>query len=384
MLRIMDKVDPSQARRRQFLRPVSARRGLGTTSRLGPAAQLPQVIRELGFAPSAVLADTGFEEEYFRDPDMPIPYGSGSRLLTHCAAVTGCEHLALLLGERAGPGTLGLAGLLLMSADSVGSALEDLVRYFELHDRGGRPMLEKLDDTSLIGFVIVEPAVDEPEQLYDLAMAMACNIMRSLCGPTWNPTEVLLPRRHPADAAPWKKFFRAPVRFGATRCALVYPTRWLSHPVPVANPSLHRHLEKQAAELRNQQPASGFAGEVRRLIRATITHEQCGAARISQLLGINKRTLNRRLLADGTSFKAERDDALYDMARQLLRSTSLDLTEVARLLGYAGASSFIHAFLRWSGDTPQHWRREIEQPIDAEVGRKGTPATTARSAKPRT
>jgi AraC-like DNA-binding protein len=380
----MDKVDPSQARRREFLKPVAARGGLGTTSRLGPVAQLPQVIRELGFAPAAVLAGTGFEEEYFRDPDMPVPYVTGSRLLTHCAAVTGCEHLALKLGERAGPGTLGVAGLLLMSADSVGSALQDLVRHFELHDRGGLPTLEQQDDTSLLGFVVVEPAVDAPEQLYDLAMAMACNIMRGLCGQTWNPTEVLLPRRRPADATPWKNFFRAPIHFGATRCAMAFPTRWLAHQVSVANPLLHRHLERQAVELRNQQPTSGLAGEVRRLIHGTITHARCSAARISQLLGMNTRTLNRRLMAEGTTFKSLREAVLYDMARQLLRTTSLDVTEVAHLLGYAAASSFIHAFSRWSGRAPQHWRRAIARPKDGVVDLADGHTATDRPVKPRT
>ena len=201
----MDEDDSSQTRRRRSLRPGSARGGLGATSRLGPLTELPQVLRELGFAPPAVLADTGFAEEYFGDPDMPIPYVTGSRLLAHCAAVTGCEHVALLLGKRAGPGTLGLAGHLLLSADIVGSALQDLVRHFELHDRGGIPTLEQRDETFLIGFVVLESGVARPELLYDLAMTMACNIMRGLCGQSWNPTEVLLPRRPPVDATPWKK-----------------------------------------------------------------------------------------------------------------------------------------------------------------------------------
>jgi AraC-like DNA-binding protein len=379
----MAKIDANQARRRDAPGRALPRGGRGATSRLGPAAQLPHVIRELGFAPSAVLAGTGFDEEYFEDPDMPIPYATGSRLLAHCATATGCEHLALLIGLRAGPGSLGLAGLLLMSADSVGSALQDLVKHFELHDRGGMPTLEMRGDLCLFGFTVVEPAVDTPEQLYDLAMVMACNIMRGLCGPTWNPTEVLLSRRPPADATPWKTFFRAPVQFGATRCALVFPTIWLAHRVTDANPLLHHHLEKQAAELRDQQPASGFAGEIRRLIRGTITHERCSAARVSQLLGMNTRTLNRRLLAEGTTFKAVRDDVFHDVARQLLRTTSLNLTEVAHLLGYAEASSFVHAFSRWSGHTPQQWRRGITRPNDDGLDQAATPIACDRSAKTR-
>ena len=380
----MDRLNPSQTRRHESLRRGSARDGQGTTSRLGPVAQLPQVIRDLGFAPSQVLADTGFDEAYFADPDMPIPYATGARLLAHCADETGCEHLALLLGEKAGPGALGLAGLLLMSADSVGSALTDLVRHFELHDRGGLPRLDQRGDTALIGFVVVEPAVAAPELLYDLAMTLACNIMRSLCGPTWNPTEVLLPRRRPADAKPWEKFFRAPVRFSAPECALAFPAIWLAHPVPVANPLLHQHLEKQAVEWRDHQPASSFPGEIRRLIHGTMTQERCSADRISQLLGINVRTLNRRLRAEATTFKALRQEVLYETAQELLSTTALDLNQVASLLGYAEASSFIHAFSRWSGHTPQHWRRAIERPHRGVVDEASRHAATDRSVKPRT
>jgi AraC-like DNA-binding protein len=31
--------------------------------------------------------------------------------------------------------------------------------------------------------------------------------------------------------------------------------------------------------------------------------------------------------------------------------------EVARQLGYAEAASFIHAFRRWTGQTPAAWRK---------------------------
>jgi AraC-like DNA-binding protein len=378
----MDKVDPGQARRREFLTPGSARGSLGATSRLGPLTQLPQVIEELGFAPSAVLADTGFEAAYFADPDMPIPYVTGSRLLAHCAKVTGCEHFGLLLGQTAGPAALGLPGLLMMSATSVGSALEDMVRHFELHDRGGRATLEKSGGANLVGFAIVEPGVDAPEQLQDLAMTIACNIMRGLCGEGWTPTEVLLPRRRPAESAPWKSFFRAPVRFGASRCALAFPSSWLGRPGPAANKPLHAYLEKQATAMRAHQSDLGFVGEVRRLVHGTIAQERCSAARVSTLLGMNPRTLNRRLLAEGTTFRSVRDDVLHGMARQLLEATSMNLAEVAHVLGYAEASSFIHAFSRWSGQTPQQWRAGVEQRKDKKAARKRAPAATGRPVRP--
>lgn len=326
------------------------------TVRIGPLAEIPSVLRDLGCEPAAILNDAGFELAYFDDPDVPIPYVAGSKLIARCVAATGCEHFGLLVGMRGGPSSLGLAGFLLKNARDVGSALRDLVRHLDLHDRGGVPTLDVRDATSLLGFAIVEPGTEATGQIYDLSMAVACNIMRNLCGAHWNPTEVLLPRPRPRDVAPWTRFFRAPVRFDADQCALAFPSRWLAHPVATADPLLYRHLEKQAADLRNDRDRN-LTVDVRRVVRGTVTGGKCTATRVAQLLGIHERTLNRRLRAEATAFQRVLDEVRFDMSRQLLDNTSMKLADIAAALGYTEASAFIRAFIRWSGATPQQWRR---------------------------
>lgn len=69
-------------------------------------------------------------------PDAEIDYVAGSRLLARCVEATGCEHIGLLLGERSVPSLLGIAGFMLQTAPDVGTALGDLVRHLDLHDRG--------------------------------------------------------------------------------------------------------------------------------------------------------------------------------------------------------------------------------------------------------
>lgn len=336
---------------------------LGATVRIGPLVHIPPVLRELGCAPEAVVADVGFDPAYFEDPDLPITYVAGSKLIAHCVAVTGCEHFGLLVGTRGDPSMLGLVGFLLMNAPNVGSALQDLLKYLDLHDRGGVASLETRDGTSLLGFAIVEPDAQAVDQIYDLSMAVACNIMRGLCGPQWTPAEVLLPRKRPTDSGPWTRVFRAPIRFEAGQCALAFPSRWLAQPVPAANAQLHRHLEREAAGMRSGL-GLGFVGEVRRTVSGTIASGKCTIAHIAQLLGVHERTLNRRLLAEGATFKDVRDEVRYGMSRQLLLNTSMTLTEIAAALGYADASAFLRAFARWSGQTPQRWRdaRAIARP----------------------
>jgi AraC-like DNA-binding protein len=333
----------------------AAANSAAATLRAAPFCALPAVLRELGFDPVAVLGQAGFAPAYFSDPDMPIPYGTATALAMHCAKATDCEHLGLLLTERAGPDTLGLPGLLLTSASDVRTGLRGLVHYMDLHDRGAIVTLHEDGDDAYLGYAIVTE-VAGAEQAYDMAMMVGCNLMRSLCGAGWNPSEVLLQRQRPASDAPWRRCFRAPVRFGAARCALKFPASWLALSLPAANPMLHRFLQNEADRLQGLM-GKGFVDEVRRLVQGMAARPPCTASHVARLLDVHERTLNRRLQAEGTSFSQLRDGALHTMALQMLGASSMPLADVAMALDYSEASAFIRAFTRWSGQTPDRWRR---------------------------
>jgi AraC-like DNA-binding protein len=73
---------------------------------------------------------------------------------------------------------------------------------------------------------------------------------------------------------------------------------------------------------------------------------------------MSERTLQRRLTEEGTSFKQLLTEARREKAREYLADPSLDIKEVAFLLGYEDNNSFYRAFRLWEGDTPSNWRAE--------------------------
>ena len=180
--------------------------------------------------------------------------------------------------------------------------------------------------------------------------------MRSLCGASWNPSAVLLPRRSPQGLARYRRFFHAPLRFDADHSAVEFPTRWLDHPISSADPLLHDHLEEEAQALHAAQQKS-LAGELRRLLRGSLPMDTGRASAIARQLGMHERTLNRRLREERTSFRRELESIRYQVARQLLADTRMPLSQIAAALDYADATAFIRAFKRWSGIPPAAWRR---------------------------
>ena len=78
-----------------------------------------------------------------------------------------------------------------------------LVQNLDLHDQGGIAVLDIQKKLTVLGYAILQAYDAEAlDQIYDLALAIGCNIMRRLCGVGWNPTEVLFSRHQPEHPGP--------------------------------------------------------------------------------------------------------------------------------------------------------------------------------------
>jgi AraC-like DNA-binding protein len=101
-------------------------------------------------------------------------------------------------------------------------------------------------------------------------------------------------------------------------------------------------------------------------VRAAIEREllclgQPHIVTISRALATSPRTLQRRLLDEGTSFRHVVDEVRASLARHYLDAGELALHDVAFRLGYAEVSAFLRAFKRWTGMTPTQFRTRAVQ-----------------------
>ncbi|MEZ5583709.1 MAG: AraC family transcriptional regulator ligand-binding domain-containing protein [Candidatus Competibacteraceae bacterium] len=176
--------------------------------RVGPLVNIPVILREFGCEPEPIFSSVGFTLTQFEDLDTRLPYVAASKLLSRCVAATGCSYFGLLVGARAVPSFLGIPGFMLHTAPDVATALHDLIHHLDLHDRGGVPVLITREDLTWLGYAIYESGAEAVDQIYDLSVAVVCNIMRDLCGENWNPIEVHLSRQSPHNLVPYRRFFK--------------------------------------------------------------------------------------------------------------------------------------------------------------------------------
>lgn len=324
--------------------------------RVGPLVNLASLVQSLGCDPGPVFRQSGFDLEEFQDPDHWLPYLRSSRLLENCVRATACDQIGLLLGQRAEPSHLGMAGFLVSTAPKVQQALRAFVENLDLHDEGGTATLDVGPDYTSLGFSLHLSGVSAVEQIGDLSAVMMYKVMRTLCGADWVASTVKLIRKEPADAEPYRRYFRTSLFFNSTRCAITFKNQCLNRNSPSADKLLYSYLCQKASDQHDlhhhEMPAELPAALVRGLLTG-----QFAAHQIADAFGLHERTLHRRLRIAGTSFRQELDKARKSVSEQLLGSTSLPICDIATSLGYADSSGFIRAFRRWCGASPNSWRK---------------------------
>jgi AraC-like DNA-binding protein len=88
---------------------------------------------------------------------------------------------------------------------------------------------------------------------------------------------------------------------------------------------------------------------VRRLALTELPGGHPTLHRMARLLHTSPRTLRRRLEQDGTTYHALLDELRRDLALSYLQEETMEVEQVAFLLGFSDASALRRAFRRWTG-----------------------------------
>jgi AraC-like DNA-binding protein len=87
----------------------------------------------------------------------------------------------------------------------------------------------------------------------------------------------------------------------------------------------------------------GIRRKVQDLICVLLPSGRATAEAVARQMGLERRTLDRRLEREGTTFLSEMNEVRAQLCIQYLASEDRSLTAVADLLGFSGLS----AFSRW-------------------------------------
>lgn len=156
------------------------------------------------------------------------------------------------------------------------------------------------------------------------------------------------------------QFFGAPVHFDAEETSLVFDATHLDLSVIRDEPALKIFLRDAPANILVRYRHDGGATErIRQKLGAVSPEEWPHFDDLALDLRLAPATLRRRLRAEGQTYSSIKDEVRTGLARRLLDSQVMTISEIAAELGYSEPSAFYRAFSKWSGGSPRGRRERL-------------------------
>jgi len=252
--------------------------------------------------------------------------------------------------------TLGLAA---MSASTVGQALALTMKTLQ-HRIYLEPLLSVYK--SVASLELRDAYFSGPARWFfsEIVLSAIFGGARELSGQVFKLSKVMLPAPEPEDTSLYDQYFNCPIEFGCAKTIAQFDAAMLELPGVFSQEIVFKQYATLLEAERKPRPSSiveSFTEQVKyRLI--SDQGRILDAEEVAESLGCSERTLRRRLKQEGTNYKKILSDARYNLAKELLLDTELDIQEIANKLGYVEANSFTRAFNAWSGLSPRQWRSD--------------------------
>jgi AraC-type transcriptional regulator/helix-turn-helix protein len=284
------------------------------------------------------------------DPAALIPLAMGGALFEEAVRCSGRADIGFRAGCAVSILDYSDWGSVIAQVATVGDFVTALVTETRRFNSGSRFWAVRSGDELWLHQHFSSQLVHGRTVAIELALTMLLKAIRLATGPDWRPIEIHLEGAPPPHAGELASLASKRVRFEQPYMALVIPAQLLVRPFPPQLVAAHP-LE------RGRVPSTSFAESIRTVVEVLV---RVGSAELSiaaEATLMSERSLQRRLAECGLSFTRIVEDVRFDSARRLLRDPGVKIVEVSAELGYTDSANFTRAFRRWSGVSPQAYRR---------------------------
>jgi AraC-like DNA-binding protein len=315
-----------------------------------------EVARAAGLDPQALLADVGLSPACLHDPDMRIPSQAVRDLLEASAIASGMDNFGLRMAETRQLSNLGAVALVAREEPTVRRVVRALMRYSHMLNESLFMKLDEAEGISVISEVLLLGQDGSSRQATELLVGVTFRNLKFFLGPAWNPLRVCFSHTPPRDPSLHFRIFGYAVDFGQDFNGLVCTTRDMDAPNPMADPVMARYA-RQLLEATTGSGRMHAIDSVRHILLVLLPSGQCLIDQVAQQLGVDRRTVHRRLEREGTTFSEVMNTIRRELAAHYIDDGTRPLSQVAELLGFSALSAFSRWYKQQFGEVAGRRRR---------------------------
>ena len=324
--------------------------------------------QSLGITSARLCERLGWPEEMLDAARDTLTVAEYIALLGAGGALANDPVFGLHTGLHARLSTYPFYGLVVCACTTLRGAFMQTRRYEGLAHDLGRSRLDERDGIATYYWDTPWLAACTPAEARHLVDSVLAGILTFV---SWLAHERLpvreiglpYPEPEPAIRAAHAQVFGPAVVYGVPAAYGRFDAALLDRPVPNADGSMLKVLQRHADELLaarlRETSEPRIVTDVRREVAAQLASDRARVDDVATALSLSTRTLQRKLADAGTNFQAVHDAARQALAEELLRDSQLNLTDVAFMLGYREQSSFNRACREWFGATPARTRERL-------------------------
>lgn len=326
---------------------------------------LQALLSQRGWQAPQWLGPTGLRSEDLNDPTRRLDEGQLRTVWQQALTLSDDPALGVHAGRVVSPAAFGTLGHVLANADNLGQVLKLLQRFhrlvfdsplLELHPQASGEVMIALrrDETA-------DPEANRPmvEFLLTALLRLASLLSAGEDLASRYLRAIYLRHGRPAAAveAAYDQVFGPALRhYQSEFSAIRIDASALQMPVAYRDPQVFALLQQQAqAQLRALSTEADPVQRVRACIRRRLLGQAPNIQDIAADCATSRATLQRRLSAAGSSFRALLEQERERSACELLNEGQR-IDDIAHLLGYGDTAAFQHAFKRWTGVSAGAWR----------------------------
>lgn len=330
-----------------------------------PSSYTRIIARELGLQErelGQLLLGTGLPVKILvSETESHITTAQQMQILDNARHMLGAPDFGLRLGRRMQPSTHGPMGYLVLSSPDVLTALESFADFLPVRLPFSRVNVS-VDgnwlNCSLAMKMDANPAVRRV--LQECFALMIQSVVESVLGRELQEARIELAHERPEYHAQYDSYLHSPVYFAHASSVFRIPAQLARFSNAAGHSASYALALELCKGLLEQMPATDLsnADRVRRLLLSAPAGTR-GAEDVARAMFVTKRTLQRRLEREGTSYREITEKLYSELAVRHLRETGHTIESVAVLLGYYDTAAFRKAFHRWYGQSPGEYRRGL-------------------------
>jgi AraC-like DNA-binding protein len=306
----------------------------------------------------ALATDLGLDPRQLREVDAYLPEHVWRHVWIEVERRSGDACAGIHAAEQIEWGHFDVVDYAIGTAGDLASALRLLARYFRiLNSVTEFALAEAPDGLRVERWMTGDETLIMPRHAAEFSLACTVLRLRQASAREWVPAVVTLRHPPPTGRGEYRRLFGCEVRFGEPRDCFVVRRTDLATPMKAADPALAALVERHARDLLERLPRGrACVGDLRRVLARELAGGGPTIERAAEALGLSRRSLQRRLSEEGTTFSTILDQMRRELAQSYLRSPEMSIGEIGFLLGYSDVTAFQRAFKSWTGQSPGAYR----------------------------